>query len=76
MFSEVRTTTGITITVSDIAPAMAEKCPMKQFDPSSAVQASCLLATTQLVDEQAGDDRRRAQQDVVDEADEGSRRAG
>ena len=29
MFSVVRSTTGITITVSDRAPAMAEKCPIR-----------------------------------------------
>ena len=54
MSSVVRTTTGMTITASATAPAKPEKWPIG--------------AHHDLVDEQADDDRGRAEQDVVDEA--------
>ena len=54
MSSVVRTTTGMTIMASATAPASPEKWPIG--------------AHQDLVDEQADDDRRRAEQDVVDEA--------
>ena len=61
MSSVVRTTTGMTMTASATAPAQPEKCPIG--------------ATIDLVDEQADHDRRRAEQDVVDEAHDRGQRA-
>ena len=54
MFSVVRTTTGITISASASTPAQPEKVLRLRDDHR--------------VDEQADHDRRRRQQDVVDEA--------
>ena len=54
MSSVVRTTTGMTITASASAPAKPRSAPIG--------------TTIALVDEQTDDDRRRAEQDVVDEA--------
>jgi hypothetical protein len=54
MFSVVRITIGICSSASAITPAQPEKCPSGDDDR---------------IDEQADHDRRRRQQDVVDEAD-------
>ncbi len=56
MSSVVRVTTGITITASEAAPANAEKWPMG--------------ATSTVLDKQTHDNRRRAELDVVHEADD------